>query len=142
MAAENLLAKLDRVKRTATGRWLARCPAHDDKSPSLSIRELDDGRVLCHCFAGCSAAEVIGAVGLDMADLFPPRDTTDQGRPEARPFPAADVLRAVAFEAAVVLCAATSMLAGEPLSAIDRDRIALASSRLQAALDAAGLHHG
>lgn len=33
--------------------WLARCPAHDDHQPSLSIKETDDGRILFHCFAGC-----------------------------------------------------------------------------------------
>jgi DNA primase len=46
MSAEALLAHLDKVRRTGAGRWIARCPAHDDKSPSLAIRELDDGRTL------------------------------------------------------------------------------------------------
>lgn len=143
MTVENLLSRLEKVKRTGPGRWQARCPAHDDKGPSLSVRELDSGVCLVHCFAGCSAADVIGAAGIDMAELFPPRETGDHHTPpERRPFPASDVLRAVAFETTVVLCAATAMLAGEPLSTVDRDRLSLASSRLQAALDAAGLRHG
>ena len=45
MSADVLLSILEGVKRTGPGRWMARCPAHGDKSPSLSIRELDDGRV-------------------------------------------------------------------------------------------------
>ena len=49
------------------------CPAHDDRSPSLSIAAGDDGRVLVHCHAGCSAEAVVQAIGLEMADLFPDR---------------------------------------------------------------------
>lgn len=39
-------------------RWVARCPAHDDAAPSLSIGTGDDGRVLLHCFAGCTFADI------------------------------------------------------------------------------------
>ncbi|MBK6590648.1 MAG: DUF3987 domain-containing protein [Acidobacteria bacterium] len=48
---------------------MARCPAHDDKSPSLSITEKDD-KVLVHCFAGCTPDEILSAVGLEFRDLF------------------------------------------------------------------------
>ena len=54
MTAATFLDRLDGVKRTGAGRWLARCPAHDDKRASLAVRELDDGRVLVHDFAGCA----------------------------------------------------------------------------------------
>jgi hypothetical protein len=47
------------------------CPAHDDISPSLSIREVDDGRILIHCFSGCEVHSVVAAVGLELSDLFP-----------------------------------------------------------------------
>jgi hypothetical protein len=70
MSVAVLLNRLDRVQQRAQGRWIARCPAHPDRSPSLSIRELDDGRVLLHCFAGCEVADVLGAMGLSLADLF------------------------------------------------------------------------
>lgn len=65
-----LLARLDRV-RGSSNRWTARCPAHDDHNPSLSIRLLDDGRVLIHCHAGCGAAAVLDALGLDYDALYP-----------------------------------------------------------------------
>jgi hypothetical protein len=42
--------------------WMARCPAHDDREPSLSIREADDGKVLVHCHAGCEQHRVIAAL--------------------------------------------------------------------------------
>lgn len=143
MSADTLLSKLDKVKRTRPGNWLACCPAHDDRGPSLSIRELDDGATLIHCFAGCAPHEILNAVGLEMADLFPPREPGKHfSKGDRRPFPAADILRAVAFEALVVAVAGSSLLAGEPLDAVDRDRLFLAVGRIQAALEAGGLNHG
>jgi len=62
MSADDFLGLLDKVKNTGQGRWIACCPAHDDRSPSLSIRALDDGRVLVHCFAGCDVGSVLEAV--------------------------------------------------------------------------------
>jgi hypothetical protein len=63
-----LLARLEGVRRTGANSWVARCPAHDDRDPSLSV-SVKDGRVLLHCFAGCSADAVLGAVGLTWKDL-------------------------------------------------------------------------
>lgn len=71
MRVEEIIARLDKVKATGKGRWMACCPAHQDRSPSLSIREAEDGRVLLHCFGGCSVHDVTAAVGLELADLFP-----------------------------------------------------------------------
>lgn len=138
--AGSFLSRLDKVKRTGAGRYQARCPAHDDRGPSLSIRELDDGRVLVHCFAGCDVHSVLASVGLDISALFPEREI-QHGRPERRPFPAADVLRCVAFEALVVTVAGVGLLSGHPFTDVDRDRLALAVGRIHAALDAAGLGH-
>lgn len=53
------------------GRLLTRCPAHPDKTPSLSVSEGRDGRVLLKCFAGCSTDEICASVGLTLADLMP-----------------------------------------------------------------------
>lgn len=50
----------------------ARCPAHPDDSPSLYIREGDDGRILIKCHAGCAAGAIVAAMGLHLADLMPP----------------------------------------------------------------------
>jgi len=57
-AAERLLGRLKKVRNVAPGRWMACCPSHLDKTASLSIRELDDGRVLIHDFAGCCAEDL------------------------------------------------------------------------------------
>jgi len=63
-----LLGRLEGVRRTGANSWVARCPAHDDRDPSLSV-SVKDGRVLVHCFAGCTPDEVLGAVGLTWKDL-------------------------------------------------------------------------
>ncbi len=138
MSTGALLSRLNKVRLVGQARWLACCPAHDDKRPSLSIRQLDDGRLLVHCFGGCDVESVIAASGLEMSDLYPPREV-DHCRPERRPFPATDILRAIAFEALVVVAAAGSLLSGQPFAAEDRKRLAVAAGRIQAALDAGGL---
>ena len=66
----HLLSRLEGVRKCGDG-WSALCPAHEDRSPSLSISDADDGRVLVHCHAGCSVDAVCGAVGLRVADLMP-----------------------------------------------------------------------
>lgn len=142
MSAEILLSRLDKVRQTGTGRWMALCPAHTDKSPSLSVRELDDGRVLVHCFSGCEVHAVLDAAGLIFADLYPANPIDHHVKREKSPFPAADILRAISFEMIVVSIAASSMLTGDPLNTFDRDRFQLAISRIQAAIHAGGLLNG
>ncbi len=68
MNVRQLLSKLEGVKPVRGG-WTARCPAHEDKNPSLSISE-SGGKILLKCFAGCATSAIVSAVGLSMADLF------------------------------------------------------------------------
>lgn len=130
MTADKLIAKLEAVKATGCGTWLARCPAHDDGRPSLSIREVDDGRVLAHCFAGCSVPEIVASVGLELSDLFPPRPDGDFKPGLRRPFPAADVLAALADEAQAVRVTAANIAAGVEITEADRLRMGLAQDRI------------
>ena len=55
------LSGLDKFKRIKANEYVACCPAHDDRSPSLSITEASD-KVLVHCFSGCSQEEVLDAL--------------------------------------------------------------------------------
>jgi putative DNA primase/helicase len=81
---ENLLAKLEQhncnPRSAGTDKWTALCPSHEDKNPSLSVARGDDGRALLNCFGGCPPDEVCKALGMTLADLFPPAE-----RNEARP---------------------------------------------------------
>jgi len=75
MSADALLSRLDAVRQVGAGRWRARCPAHNGKNRDvLSVGESPDGVVLVKCFHGCSAEEVVGAVGLELTDVFPRLD--------------------------------------------------------------------
>jgi hypothetical protein len=58
------------AKRSGQG-WQAKCPAHNDREPSLSIKEGLDGRTLLHCHAGCSTDNVLRSLGVTHRDLFP-----------------------------------------------------------------------
>jgi putative DNA primase/helicase len=77
-----VLETLDGARKNGTG-WVARCPGHEDRNPSLSIHVGDDGRVLLRCFAGCSAERIVAALGLTMRDLFPPRDAENRANGRA-----------------------------------------------------------
>jgi hypothetical protein len=68
MEAELLLTYLDQVTKTRCG-WMTCCPAHEDRHPSLAIKQSSD-RILIHCFAGCSTQSITTALGLSMKDLF------------------------------------------------------------------------
>lgn len=127
MSAETLLQRLAKVRSTGNGTWIACCPAHEDRSPSLTVRECDDGRVLVHCFAGCGFDQIIGAVGVDVNELFPQKPI-EHAKPIRRPFPAADVLEALSRESLVVLMCIADAQAGKP---INRERLATACERIQ-----------
>jgi phage/plasmid primase-like uncharacterized protein len=70
--------------------WLCCCPAHDDHDPSLSIHAAADGKVLITCFTGCTPDQIVRALSLELADLFPPRDGRHQRNGPARIIPAVD----------------------------------------------------
>ena len=83
MTAE-AFAGLVEAHHTGVERWQARCPAHADRSPSLSIRVGLDGRVLVHCFAGCEASAVLTALGLTWRDVCGAPITPEQARRATR----------------------------------------------------------
>jgi hypothetical protein len=70
MNISDFLSRLKNVSK-ASGGWIACCPAHDDHSPSLSISEGSDGRILIKCHAGCTTEQVVATMSLSMSDLFP-----------------------------------------------------------------------
>jgi len=128
--AEKLLPLLRRVKRTGPGRWIASCPTREDKSPSLAVRELDDGTLLLHDFGGDDVVSIVAAVGLSLADLFPKRAANGgEGRkPERRPFSANDLIDLAAFEALVVVVVIGDIINGK--TDADLDRLLMAADRL------------
>jgi hypothetical protein len=129
--ADCVLGALTGVRRSGPDRWSAVCPAHADRRPSLSVRELDDGRVLLHCFGGCAVDEVVTRLGLTLADLYPAdrpgRSPGSGAPPERRPWSAADLLRLAAFESTVVAVGLCDAMVGRR---VDFDRLLLAAETL------------
>lgn len=132
MTPADFVTRLEKVRQTGPGRWLACCPAHEDRTPSLSVREGDGGAILVHCFGGCEPAAIVEALGLRLADLFP--DRGGHHRPAGRSrIPATDVLAAVAFEIEVAAIGVGAILRGEHVPSSDVERLRLAHARLTAA---------
>jgi len=137
MDAERFITQLEGVKQTGKDQWIARCPAHDDKSPSLAIKQIDD-RILLHDFAGCSTYEIVSSIGLELSDLFPEKIHTGN-KPVSRSFPAADILRCLTSEITFLIVCASDLAKEEKLKQEDKDRLLVSASRFRSALTAGGL---
>ncbi len=99
MTVDEILGRLEGVKRERPGQWAARCPSHEDNSPSLAVKAGEDGKVLLHCLAGCKVDDVLKALHLEATDLFPPREV-EAGKPDiVATYPYADEDGALLFEA-------------------------------------------
>lgn len=117
-----VLQRLDKVKAAGAGKWKACCPAHDDKDPSLSIREADDGKVLLHCWAGCDTESITAAIGLTVRDLFPGNDQRPVRRGPSR--------AAVEHERRIVAIGLSLLAQGGSLPPSDLERLETARRRL------------
>ncbi len=117
-----VLPRLDGVKANGHGKWMARTPTRADKTPSLSIRELDDGRVLLHDFGGDSTADVLAAIGLTFADLRPDGDQRPARRGPSR--------SAVEHERRIVAIGLSLLAQGGKLPRSDLERLEVARRRL------------
>lgn len=136
MDVSELLARLSGVRSTGTDRWVSRCPSHADRSPSLSVRVLPDGRILAHCFAGCDIEAVLGAVGARVSDLFAEPLTRDRLPPIRAPFSPMEALTCLQRESLIVAMAAGDVADGKPMTGGDADRVAVAAGRIRSALEA------
>jgi putative DNA primase/helicase len=115
VTAPELLPRLRGARRCASG-WMARCPAHEDRSPSLSVCERQ-GRVLIHCFAGCSTEMVCDALGIKMCDLFV------EPRPSRKPEP--PIVRAVERQIAGLRSRLTPHERERPVTVVRADAASL-----------------
>ena len=138
MAVETLLKRFEVIRKNGHGKWMVGCLFHDDRRPSLSIREMEDGKVLVHCFGcGAGAADVIEALGLSFSDLYPPSAHYDSRRaptPRTNLFDPLAALHGLAHEALVIATIAEDMRALGWSQAHDA-RLAVAVGRINGALD-------
>lgn len=80
MTIQQFLALFPSVKETKKG-WDVNCPAHDDRHPSLGVMVGQEGRIVLNCLAHCENHDIVSALGITMADLFPDRELNGQARP-------------------------------------------------------------
>jgi len=131
MSIDTLIFRLDGIRETLDGQFIALCPGHDDRSPSLSIRECDDGRVLLHCFAGCDTENVLAAVGMTFADVMP-EGIGNLHTYKAVPFriPPRDALITLDHESLVVAIIANDFLEHREIDEATWTRLTQAVSRI------------
>jgi len=128
---DNTLSRLDKVRQRQPHQYSARCPAHADKGPSLSVRESPEGSVLLHCFAGCEVADIVAAMGLELHDLFPPKDKpTRTPKRIAKLLTSGQALELLAAESLLVAVAIGNYFHGVTLTQKDLDRLTTAAGRI------------
>lgn len=129
MSAATLIDRLEGVKAAGPDKWMSKCPAHEDRGPSLSVRDIGD-RLLIHCFAGCEPMNVVHAVGLELSDLFADKLPDHSYKPTHRRIPASDALAAIDHEAHVVAIVAADIQNRRTIDNQTFDRLAIAVSRI------------
>lgn len=122
-----LLDKLVGTRRIGVNRWVTKCPAHEDRSPSLSVKELNDGRILLHCFAGCDIHSIVSSIGFELSDLYPDSHKIGHVNPqEPTLVPLHKIINVLSAKLTVILCAAQTLTLGNPLSNEDGQTLAKA----------------
>ncbi len=119
------------LRQNGADRWRACCPSHNGGNRSaLSIGLGHEGQVLLRCWQGCDVEAVAGALGLELTDLFPPRESS-AGRPQRRRLlTAGQALGLLADESNLVAVAASTVAHGIALSDADRARVLQAAGRI------------
>lgn len=140
MSVEILLSGLHKVRRSSNNSWIACCPAHDDRTPSLSIKDIGDGKLLLNCLAGCDTEAILGALGLEWADIMPPNQPKEHFiKPAKQRVYATDALRVIGFEGQIVCLAAYDLRKGIVPKEADMQRLELAMQRINTALEMANV---
>ncbi len=131
MSAERLLERLDKVKPVRgkhPQNWVACCPSHDDKTPSLAVSETADGQVLINCWAGCTWKQIAEAAGVDQNELF----ARELERPERKYHPRSEMdavvdeycrtMKGATVSEAILLFCKAARKSGQRLTQADLDR--------------------
>lgn len=138
MTTPAILERLEGVQGRDGGPWMAKCPAHRDRTPSLSVAVTESGATLLHCHAGCEPDDVLAAVGLRFSDLYPPRESS-----QARPTPvgrnARISLQTVAHASLVAATLLGNISQSGRCTEAQADLAARLARDIQKALDAAGI---
>ena len=110
----------DGVRETGNGQYSCRCPAHEDKSASLGIKEGDGNRILLNCFAGCDVKSILESAGLEWKDILPDNQLYQAEKHSFNPFA---VLKMIRDEVLIIGLASADIRKGKPLNDKDHNRL-------------------
>ena len=126
MRVEELLQRFTKVKPRGNNNWMACCPAHSDKTSSLSIKAVDD-RILIYCFGQqCAIGDILGAVGLKVSDIMPEsfKGHSKGAKPKMW---AMDGMKLLKTDIRIIALAGYDMKRGKVLTPSEVDRVGKAS---------------
>lgn len=138
---KKLIPLLKEARNYKTGYWSACCPAHDDKKPSLSVREFPDESISVVCFSGCSTEAILTAVKLNPRDLFPRNDVDSyEYRPPSKLFAhrlpfTPERIKSLRRDMLYVQIATAQLASGEELSEEDLDKLGIIAINIYEALN-------
>lgn len=135
---ENFLSRLDKVKRVGQSAYIACCPAHADKNPSMTIREVENGMILAHCFAGCSIDQIAGAVSMELYELMPDKAPDETRKARSIPFAPSDVMACCKTDACLLYVVMCDLSKGIELTREQIRNAKKAAGRIYAAAQMAG----
>jgi hypothetical protein len=134
--AVRIIDRLDRPKQTRPGCWVAGCPCcQSRRGRPVSVRVLEDERILLHAFCGCGTDAVLAALGLTLGDLFPERlPGHNYPQPHSR-IPVRDLLEAIDHEITVAAIILADARLARAVTDEQWQRVAQAAARIGAARD-------
>lgn len=138
MSVEVLISRLNKVRKNGIGQFMAQCPCHADKTASLAIKDMNDGRILINCFAGCDTYSILQSVGLDLQDVLP-ESNVGEHKPVKQILYASEALQLIRFESQIVLVAAYDLKKNKLLTPDELQRLELAMQRINKALESTGI---
>lgn len=122
-------------------RFRTRSPLRNDRTPSVYITETPEGTILVKDFGGDSVAEMLGAIGVNIASLFPPKPDQHYAKPTRASMAVNDLIRFIGNDLRLVLVAARMTSNKEALAERDMTLLGEAIERITDGLNFAGYRH-
>ena len=129
-----VLSRLEgyKLRSIGQGRWRACCPVCGERNAStLSIGSTAEGAVLVTCFKSkCSVDAICASLGLEVTDLFPPRESQGGPLPRRRLLSAGQALDLLHDEAQLIALCGSNIAHGVELTEADQERCLAAAGRI------------
>ena len=134
--SNDILSRLSKVRRLGDGKYVACCPVHGDKNPSLAVTQKPDGATLIHCFGcGANGIAVCNALGVDPSVLFPPSDNPKYEKQSRSGFNAWQLLHGLKDDLIRLVIVANELKKLDALSDEDRSFVANLAIRISDAIN-------